>query len=195
MSKKKPVEIYQLKIVLNEIEPPIFRILQIKGNANLGKLHDYIQGIMGWTNSHLHEFDINAKRYRSEDQMDYEGELGVFNERRYRLNKLVKQGDSFTYLYDFGDDWEHTITVEKIMPPAEGVYYPICTYGERACPPEDSGGSMGYEDFLEVLNNPEHEEYEHFIEWSGGDFDPSEFDIKETNKILDNIKSNIREPR
>ena len=73
MSEKKPVEIYQLKIVLNEIEPPIFRILQIKGNANLGKLHDYIQGILGWTNSHLHEFDINAKRYRSEDQLDYEG--------------------------------------------------------------------------------------------------------------------------
>lgn len=195
MSKKKPTEIYQLKIVLKDIKPTIFRILQIRGNANLGKLHDYIQGVMGWTDSHLHDFKINGERYQAEEQMDYEGEPGVSNERKCYLNELVKEGDSFSYLYDFGDCWYHTITVEKVLPPAENVYYPICIYGERACPPEDCGGSMGYKNFVEILNNPEHEEHERFVEWSGGDFDPNEFDIAEANEILDKIKLENKEPR
>ena len=193
---KNPIPIYQLKIVLRDIDPPIFRILQIKGNASLGKLHDYIQGTMGWKDCHLHEFKIKGKGYRAEEQMDEDIDApDTYDERSYRINKLLQEGDSFEYEYDYGDCWEHEITVEKIITPKEEVHYPICTDGERACPPEDCGGTMGYEELLEVLNDPDHEEHEHYSEWAGEDFDPEKFDIKETNNMLGNIKSNVREPR
>ncbi len=199
MAKKKPknpIPIYQLKIVLQEINPPIFRILQIKGNANLGKLHDYIQGVMGWQDCHLHEFKIKEQSYQAEEQM-YEDidNPDMFDERDYRINKLLKEGDTFEYIYDYGDCWVHEITVEKIISPEDEVYYPICTYGERACPPEDCGGSWGYETLLEILKDPKYEEHEHYFEWAGEDFDPDKFDIKETNHMLANIKSNLRENR
>jgi hypothetical protein len=185
---KNPMPIYQLKIVLLDIDPPIIRILQIKGNVNLGKLHDYIQGAMGWTNSHLHEFKINEQRYQAEEQMDGSiDDPDMYDEREYRINKLLKEGDSFEYIYDLGDFWEHEITVEKIIPPEDGVKYPICIYGERSCPPEDSGGTSIYEDILEVLNDPNHGEYEHYSEWVGEDFDPEKFDLEKTNRLLGDI--------
>ena len=117
MAKKKPknpIPIYQLKIVLLEIEPPICRTLQIKGNASLGKLHDYIQGAMGWTDSHLHEFKINKQRYQAEEQMhESVDDPNMHDEREYHINKLLKEGDSFEYEYDYGDCWEHDIFVEQ----------------------------------------------------------------------------------
>lgn len=193
---KKPTPIYQLRIVLREISPPVFRVLQIKGNASLGKLHDYIQGVMGWKDCHMHEFKIKKQRYRSYEQTYEEiDERDMHNEHDYRIDKLLQEGDSFEYLYDYGDCWEHEITVEAIIPPEEGSHYPICAYGERACPPEDCGGIWGYEDLLEILSDPKHEEHEHYSEWAGEDFAPESFDLKETNRLLGNIKSNVREPK
>ena len=193
---QKPIPIYQLKIVLREIEPPIWRILQIKGNASLGKLHDYLQAAMGWKDCHLHEFKIGDKRFRDKHQM-YEDkfEPDMSDERKYTLKKLLKEGDSFEYEYDFGDGWDHNILVEKIIPAKEEIYYPICVYGERACPPEDCGGTSGYEELLEVLNDPKHEEHEHYSEWVGEEFDSEKFELEKTNRLLRKIKSNLREPR
>jgi hypothetical protein len=193
---KKTIPIYQLKIVLRDITPPVMRILQIKGNASLGKLHDYIQGAMGWTDSHLHEFIIKGQRYQAEEQMyDDVDNPDMFDERDCRINKLLQEGDSFVYIYDYGDCWEHEIKVEKILPPEDGVKYPICTYGERSCPPEDCGGSCGYENLLVILNDPKHEEHEHYSEWVGEGFDPDKFDLEKTSLKIRNIKGNVREPR
>jgi hypothetical protein len=193
---KREILIYQLKIVLREIEPPIWRVLQIKGNANLGKVHDCIQGAMGWKDCHLHEFRIKGQRYRAYDQFYEEIDRpDMHDERDHRLNKLLNEGDSFEYIYDFGDCWEHDILVEKILPRKEGVYYPICSYGERACPPEDCGSSIGYEELLKVLADPTHEDHKHFKGWAGEDYDPEVCDLKRINIMLDNIKSNLREPR
>lgn len=188
--------IYQLKITLEDIRPFIFRIIQIKGNASLGKLHDYIQGAMGWSDTHLHEFSIKGKRYQASDQMDENMDNpSTLDEQKYCLSNLLQDGDFFRYNYDFGDDWKHMIEVEKILEPEDGVYYPICLYGERACPPEDCGGTLGYELLLEALEDPEHDEYEEYSEWVGDDFDAEKFDIKKANIILNNIKSNVKEPR
>jgi len=199
MARKRPknlIPIYQLKITLSEIDPPILRILQIKGNANFGKLHNYLQVSMGWKNCHLHEFKIKGKSFRDKQQM-YEDEFGpdMYDERKYRLNQFLKEGDSFEYEYDFGDCWEHDILVEKIIAPKEETYYPICIYGERACPPEDCGGTMGYKELLQVLNDPTHEDHEHYTEWAGEDFDPEKFELERANLMLDNIKSNVKKPR
>ena len=196
MTTKKPVKIYQLKITLKDIAPPIFRILQIKGNASLGKLHDYIQGVMGWNDCHMHEFKIKGKQYQAKAQMDNDLDTTkAYDERKYTIKQLLNEGDTFEYIYDYGDYWEHEIIVEKILEPEEEVYYPICVYGERACPPEDCGGEIGYEDLLIALNDPTHEEHEHYKEWAGEDFDPDKFDLKATNWILELIKSNVKERR
>ena len=193
---KNPIPIYQLKIMLCDINPPVVRILQIKGNATLSKLHDCIQGAMGWKNSHLHQFTIKGKIYRPEEQMPEDiDDTEIFDEGGYRLNKLLEEGDTFFYEYDFGDCWEHEICVENILPAQEDGHYPICIYGERACPPEDCGGVDGYEYLLDVLNDPDHEEYEDYSEWAGEDFDPEAFDLKITNSTLSKIKSRNTKPK
>ncbi len=94
----------------------------------------------------------------------------------------------FAYTYDFGDNWEHILEIEKSLPPEEGVRYPLCLAGARACPPEDVGGIPGSENFLQALadaNQPEHDEY---LEWIGGDFDPEKFDLDEVNHRLRSAK-------
>lgn len=140
---------------------------------------------MGWTNSHLHEFVIKGQRYRDLEQMDEDiDEPGTNDEREFRLVKLVNEGDVFEYEYDFGDCWQHEILVEKVMEPEAGVEYPRCVAGERACRPEDCGGSDGYEELFEVLADPGHEEYEHYRGWAGEDFDPERFDLAKVNRVL-----------
>ena len=89
------------------------------------------------------------------------------------------ENPSAHYTYDFGDDWVHKIKFEKILTREKNIDYPICIKGKRACPPEDCGGIWGYEDLLEIINNPKHEEYEEMLEWLGGEFDPEHFDVKE----------------
>lgn len=85
---------------------------------------------------------------------------------------------------DFGDGWEHSLLVEKILPAARPLRYPVCLAGKRRCPPEDCGGPWGYQDFLEAIGNPDHERHEEFVEWIGGGFDPEEFDIEHVNRRL-----------
>src|SRR3954451_3319534 len=104
------------------------------------------------------------------------------DERTVRLSQVVGGGiKTFTYTYDFGDNWEHTIQVEKTPAAEPGVRYPRCLAGKRACPPEDCGGPWGYGDFLEAVRNPEHEQPEDMKEWVGGEFDPEAFDIEAVN--------------
>jgi pRiA4b ORF-3-like protein len=102
---------------------------------------------MGWEGDHLHVFDVCGRRYGDRESVDY-----VADENRIMLNGLMKSGvHRFTYTYDFGDDWEHAVAIEKIEPALEGAVYPVCIAGKRACPPEDCGGPWGYQDLLQVL--------------------------------------------
>lgn len=190
MAKRKTrtgPSIYQLKITLAEIRPPVWRRIQVPGNTKLPDLHLMIQAAMGWYNCHLHKFTIGGVEYSDPDpdwdDLDYE------DETRARLDQAVSRaGISFSYLYDFGDGWEHDILVEEILEPSKGVEYPICLAGERACPPEDVGGVWGYHDFLEAIADPKHEEHESYLEWGGGEFDLAAFDVEETNAVLEDYK-------
>jgi hypothetical protein len=85
------------------------------------------------------------------------------------------------YVYDFGDNWEHTVKLEKILPRDENTNYPICIKGKRACPPEDCGGIWGYEELLDIISDKNHEEYEEMMKWLGGEFDPEYFDVEEVS--------------
>jgi hypothetical protein len=179
---EKAREIFQLKIVLNDIKPMIWRRFVVDADIKLPDLHKVIQTTMGWTNSHLHQFVINDNYYCAPDEEALSEHIDY---RRVQLNQMInKKGAKFAYEYDFGDGWEHIITLERILSREKNQYYPICVDGERSCPPEDCGSSVGYEHLLEVLSNPGHEEYNELKEWVGEYFEPESFDIKAVNELL-----------
>jgi hypothetical protein len=187
LMKIPTAQIYQLKIQLEDTDPPLWRRILVPGDINLGQLHKVIQAAMGWTNMHMHEFLIDGEGYS-----DPEAELeDLRNELRYRLSQVAPPTRrSFHYMYDFGDGWEHKIVVEKIAGMDKRYPgHPICLAGARACPPEDSGGPGGYEEFLEAIANLKHQRHNEMLDWNGGDgdlqlFDPELFDLDEINDIL-----------
>lgn len=163
--------VIQLKVTLRGTKPPVWRRLLMPGRMTLGDLHQAIQAAMGWDDSHLHAFDIGGRHYGDRHSVD-----DVTDETRLTLNGLLKSGATrFAYTYDFGDNWEHAITVEKIQPAAEGKSYPACIAGKRNCPPEDCGGAWRYRHLLEVLADPAHPEHRERVEWIAEDFDPDDF--------------------
>ena len=177
--------IHQLKVTIKHIRPPVWRRLQVPGNITLAALHNVLQTAFGWTDSHLHQFVIGGAYYGVPDPEDALWGAPVIDERRARLRDVVGRGaKTFVYEYDFGDGWEHQIAVEKVLPREQGVAYPRCVAGRRACPPEDCGGPWGYGSFVEAIRNPEHPEHEEMRDWIGGDFDPDEFDIDAVNAWL-----------
>ncbi len=180
-AKVKQTTVYQLKVTLNQIRPLIWRRIQTK-DCSLGELHNILQVVMGWGCAHLYSFTIDDEDYGDPELVD-DWEEG--NARAVKLSQLVKGGQTkFTYLYDFGDSWDHTIKIEKTFPAEPKGKYPICVEGERACPPEDVGGIWGYQDFLEAIADPDHAEHDEMLEWAGESFDPEKFPLGEVNKML-----------
>ena len=174
-------QIFQIKVTLDDTHPPIWRRIQVPGNTTLLKLHDILQIVMGWEDYHLHMFTIEGTIYGDPADDEY-GDLGTVDEARFKLNQVIhREGQRLSYEYDFGDSWDHTLLVEKILLPQEGVRYPTCLKGKRACPPEDVGGVWGYENFLDAIRDPDHDEHEMYLTWIGGEFDPEAFDLAEVN--------------
>lgn len=181
-SKTTHKTIYQLKITLKDIRPPIWRRVQVESSTKLSQLHLMIQAAMGWYNCHLHQFSIEGIDY-GEPHSDYG--LDMQDERKVKLSSVIKSEKAkFFYIYDFGDSWEHSILVEKILPLDPKVSYPLCIKAKRACPPEDCGGTWGYIEFLEAIKNPTHPEHESFLEWVEGSFDSEFCDLQEINQRL-----------
>ncbi|MGB8842145.1 MAG: plasmid pRiA4b ORF-3 family protein [Aliidongia sp.] len=172
--------ILSLKVTLRDTKPPIWRRLLRPDTLTLADLHRAIQSAMGWRGGHLHAFEIDGRQYGDPDTVD-----DVANEGRMRLAALVKSGVTrFRYTYDFGDNWEHVILIEKRVPAGEDNPPPRCVAGKRACPPEDSGGPWGYAELLKILADPSHPEHAEQKEWIDEDFRPDEFDIVTANTIL-----------
>jgi hypothetical protein len=167
-----PRQIYQIRISLAEVTPPVWRRLLVPGGYTLDRLHRAIQYAMGWQSYHLHSFDIDGMQY---GEPDPEGELALRDELDTRLDAVTGKGDKFIYTYDFGDWWEHEVMVEDVFPAEPEEEYPICVAGARACPPEDVGGAYGYTDFLDALADPEHPDHDQMRGWIGRSFDPVAF--------------------
>ena len=184
-------QVYRLKVTLKGSKPPIWRRLEVPGDITLAKLHQILQVAMGWTNSHLHSFQI-GEIYYEEPEPGFDPDLSLAeskNEKRFKLQQVAfREKMKFFYEYDFGDSWEHEILVEKILPMTEERRQPVCLKGVKACPPEDIGGLWGYYEFLEIIKDPKHPEHEDMVEWIGGHFDPEEFDLEEVNKQLKKIR-------
>jgi hypothetical protein len=181
---------YQIKITLKGSEPKIWRRILVPSELKLSDFHMVIQIIMGWTNSHLHQFIKNRTFYteRMKDD-DTWGDMNNVDYRKMNVSDLLtKEKEKIVYEYDFGDSWEHVVTLEKIIPFEENLQCPVCLAGEMSCPPEDCGGIWGYSNMLKILKQPDHEEYEDYLDWLGEEFDPEYFDIEGVNKILKKIK-------
>jgi hypothetical protein len=179
----------EVHVALDDIAPQIWRRLIVPLDTTLAQLHHILQAAMGWTDSHLHEFDIGGLRYGDIDMLNedrFEDDAQAFDAAEVRLKDFSrKPGTAFTYIYDFGDNWRHTITLENLVAVTPTPKTAICIAGARCCPPEDVGGTGGYENFLRVMFNPEPEELDEqrdFKRWSGGRFDPERFDVAKIDK-------------
>jgi Plasmid pRiA4b ORF-3-like protein len=182
-------QIYQLKITLKNLAPPIWRRVQVSSQMTLGDLHSLMQIVMGWENSHMHQFKVGKTYYGSSYLDDFDGATETKAEDKITVGEvLTKPKAKITYEYDFGDSWEHEVVLEKILPSEQGVKYPTCLDGKRACPPEDCGGVWGYANLIAVINDPEHPEHEEMVEWLGEKFDPETFELEKVNKALRRIK-------
>jgi len=185
MIKKKFNQVYQFKITLKGSKPPIWRRIQVPETYTFWDLHVAIQDSMGWFDYHLHQFNM------LNPSTGLKVEIGIPDEEfdwdRIILPELKQKiADYFSmenriadYVYDFGDNWEHKVQLEKILQGEKNINYPICIQGKRACPPEDCGGVWGYEEFLEAIKDPKNPEHNEMMEWIGGEFYSEYFDVNE----------------
>ena len=181
----------QFKIQIKNIhKPPVWRRVLVPENFTFDEFHLVIQDAFGWYNYHLYQFSPTGYgstpiiALASEDDW----EAPDMDAEKTKLKDIFKtENQKYTYIYDFGDDWIHSIILEKILD--DKIKHAKCLAGKGFCPPEDCGGPGGYERIKDVLANPDHEEYKDTREWLGLEddnevFDPNEFDLESTNEIL-----------
>ncbi len=190
--------LYQFKITLEDIQLPIWRRIQVK-DCTLDELHEHIQTAMGWTNSHLQQFKIAGRVFGDPELISegFEDDSEVVSSLESRLSSVVPEDGKrfrFEYEYDFGDSWEHEVLFEGCSRAEKGVRYPLCLEGERACPPEDVGGTYGYQEYLEAMADPDHEEHSEYLAWRGP-FAPEAFDARATTRRMRRGLPNWREEK
>ena len=174
MSQHSPAHnvIVQIKVkLLGVAKPPVWRRQQLRADTRLDHLHEILQAALGWENYHMHAFSFGDEEFGNPDP-----ELGFSDERQVTLGELIDLGARFRYTYDFGDDWEHEITVEDLLDTDPDTHYPVLVAAKGACPPEDCGGRWGYANLKEILADPDHDEHQQMLEWldldNASEFDP-----------------------
>lgn len=182
-SDKNIGKILQLRISLDRITPPVWRRVLVEDSTSFRGLHDVIQTMMGWGDCHLYGFAAGGLDIGEPNEFDG----NIINSKKIKLCEVLKtEKQKIYYTYDFGDCWDHTILVERILEKDDSKKYPVCTAGKRACPPEDCGGVGGYYELLEIRQNKNHPEYpERIKDWLGEDYDPEHFDLNEINELLE----------
>jgi hypothetical protein len=180
--KAVPDTVYQLKVQLMGIQPEIWRRVLLSGRTTLDRVHRVIQVAMGWQNRHLHQF-VSGERIYGEPNPDFDNDWEP--ESDVAISALLSQpGQSLVYEYDFGDGWEHQVTLEQVLAGAGDRILPVCLDGQRACPPEDVGGPHGYERFLRAYLDSKHAEHGEMRDWAGEGFEPERFLIESVNSVL-----------
>lgn len=187
----------QIKVTLDDIEPAIWRRLTVPLTFHLGQLHLIIQAAFNWWNYHLHEFNIGGLSYGAFEQVgepDHNDDRRFFDEAQVRLLDFGHCFDlKFIYNYDFGDSWRHIVELEKPLVLDPVPLQASCLDGARARPPEDVGGTPGYETFLEIMADRKHPEHTETKRWCGGHFDPEWFDLALVDKdVRQALKANVR---
>jgi hypothetical protein len=167
-----PRQVFQLRIALEGVTPEVWRRVLVPGGYTLDRVHRVIQHAMGWWDYHLHSFEIEGVLYGEPDPHD---ELRVRDELDVRLDEVARPGERFRYTYDYGDWWEHLVTVEAVWPADPDERYPVCLEGERACPPEDVGGVYGYRRLVRAMRDPQDPEHDEMLAWLGRGLDTEIF--------------------
>ena len=166
-----------LRVSLNDVQPEIWRVIEVVADDTLGDLHDILISAMGWEESHLHSFMVGDATYST--VYDSLETIGDDEEDITVRDALPEVGSTMTWLYDWGDGWKHTITVEDTGVVQPGVTYPVLYDGARACPPEDCGGAFIYMEILRMLNDPTYRpevvDRDEIMNWLDPDFDPDVF--------------------
>lgn len=171
-----------LTVTLEDTRPPVWRRILVPGGYTLDRVHRVIQLAMGWEDYHLHSFETaDGTQYGPPDP---DGELEMRDELDVRLDTLATKGARLRYVYDYGDWWEHEIAVDDVLPADPDERYPICVAGERACPPEDIGGTFGFEEFLDALADPGHPRHAMMRELAGPAYRPDRFDPARATTLL-----------
>lgn len=169
----------RLRINLEDIEPEIWRRVEVPLGMPLKGLHDVIQAAFGWEDCHLFEFRVGEKVYAIPDPEDVMWDRKVVNAKTTKLRTIVGRGvEAFTYIYDFGDNWRHRIAVESVDKADPHGVYPCLLDGERRGPPEDVGGVPGYFEFLEAVTTPGDPDHQRLVTWYGGPYDPDQIDAR-----------------
>ncbi|SCL32838.1 pRiA4b ORF-3-like protein [Micromonospora pallida] len=176
-----PRQIFQLRVSLAGVRPPVWRRVLVPGGYTLDRVHRVVQYAMGWQDCHLHCFEIDGTQYGVPDPDDG---LPLRDELDTRLDVVVGKSSRFRYTYDFGDWWEHDLVVEDVLTADPDERYPTCLDGEGACPPEDVGGPSGHRVLLDALADPAHPEHDAMRDWLGRPFDPTTFDAGRASTLL-----------
>ncbi len=182
--------IVRVEVHILDIKPRISRTLELPITLNLAELHEVLQAAFGWTDSHLHQFNIGGLIYGA-PEFDEDGlsDSRIFEATEVRMIDLHFPYDpdesplTILYEYDFGDCWRHLLSLERVKG-EEGAKYPRCIAGNRSGPPEDSGGPSGYADFLDAWCDPDHEEHKAMRRWAGRRFDPETCNLDDINQAI-----------
>jgi hypothetical protein len=179
-------KIYQVKVTLAGIEPAIWRRFRVRGDVKLTQLHRILQVLMSWKDRHMYLFESGTDQFVDPDTWEDEwDEEEPGDAEKTKLSSLLrKAGDTLIYRYDMGDNWEHVLLLEEVTSPVPGEAYPVCMAGERSSPPEDVGGTTGYEELLAVLSDPKHRDYKDIRARIDEDWNPEKFDCTRVNNRL-----------
>ena len=177
--------IYRLRISLDDLEPEIWRLLEVNGATPMDQLHQIFQIAIGWEDTAEHRFLIANHTIQPVNTDSEEADEEAVDERSVTLHDLLQgEARSFAYDYHFADGWCHTVKVQEVLAPEKKKFYPRCLNGERSAPPEGCGGPWDYEKLLNVLEDPEHPGFIRAQEACGEFFDPTAFNLQETNEQL-----------
>lgn len=185
----------RLRIELEGTHPPVWRSVDVPLSFSLMALHEIIQVMMLWENAHMFEFVIGDQLYGEPNPRDSAWDRKVFQAKNIRLKSLVDRGvDRFLYIYDFGDNWQIHVVLDGVRQGDDNIDYPAFVDGSRRAPPEDVGGTGGFEAFLVAVTDPRHQEHDSMLEWCGGSFDPEDIDERHIRMIIENYAARRRGP-
>ena len=185
----------RIRIELQDLEPKIWRRVDVPLSSTLAALHDIIQVLFRWQDYHLYEFAVGERVYGVPSDEDEFYDRKVYKAAAIRLKTVIERGvDRFLYVYDFGDNWRHDVIVEEVRDGDEDTEYPAFVDGARRAPPEDVGSTDGFMEFLEAVFDVGHAEHARMLEWCGGAFDPDDIDERWIRSVLKMYAARRRGP-